>query len=156
MKKLIVIALCLVANFSFGSTNRLDVLAKNLYDLTNGWYKLTYDPNSTATGLMCSKCGTVYRLPLGKVVKVGKSRIKCRNNGCNHTMWYVDEWMMLNSYQTICRNMVSIAGRELHKALSRGDNKEAEYWVGKLELAVDEMAKLAIKKKRYLERKKRR
>lgn len=157
MKKILVIALCVLVQATFGNTNSLVELAKSLDDLTNGWHKLNYDKNSTATRIMCPKCVTSYvLLSAGKAVKVGKSKMKCRTFGCNQTMWYVDEWMVLNLCQTSCREMVTIAGRELYKALSSGDNKKAEYWVGKLKMATSEMEKLAVEKEKYLARKKRR
>lgn len=160
MKKILAIALCVLVQVTFGNTNSLVELAKSLDDLTNGWYKLTYDPNSTATWVMCPKCAKLLRLPLWKVVKVGRSQLKCNNiekgKRCNHTMWYVDEWMLLNFSHTKLRTAAIIANKAIYKAISRGDNSEAEEWLGRLETVRDELAKLAIKKKRYLDRKKRR
>ena len=71
-------------------------------------------------------------------------------------MWYVDEWMILNFSHTKYRNAAVIANNAFDKAMSCGNLKEAEEWLGRLRLVRNEMAKLMEEKDRYLARKKRR
>lgn len=158
MKKLVLIFI-FVAHAAFSHTNSWDSITNNCEKLTNiwdsftnSWEKLTYDSNSTAVRIMCMNCTIICQLPLGKVVKVGRSQIKCPC--CNHIMWYVDEWMLLNFCHTQTRNMAVIAFNELNKVMAHGDLKKVEEWLSKFEMAMDRMVKVQIDKQRYLARKK--